>query len=266
MSIGTLLAHLWRRHRSALLLLALGNALFHWAITRVVPAAAQTGFVRELLDMAPAPVRVLIGEDLLANLSARGFLGFGWVHPFPLLLLGVWAVRVSAGALAGEIGRGTMDLVASRPVARSAQVAAAALGLAGGLAVIALAGWAGSAAGLQVRPLEGMAASDLLPVAAMALLLFASAGGVTLFVSATRREGGAAVSWCAGLLAGSYVLDYLARVWSAIAFLRPLSLFRYYEPQRILREGVAVQDVAVLAAVGAAGLILALAVFARRDL
>ena len=173
--------------------------------------------------------------------------------------------RVSAGALAGEIGRGTMDLIASRPGARSAQVAAAALGMVGGLAVIALAGWAGTAVGLQTRQLEGVAAPDLLPVAGMALLLFASAGCVALFVSATRREGGAAVSWCAGLLAGSYVLDYLARVWSAIAFLRPLSLFRYYEPQRILREGVAVQDIAVLAAVGAAGLVLAFAVFARRD-
>ena len=118
MSVGTLLGHLWRRHWGTLVMLAAGNALFQWAITRVVPAAAQTGFVRELLDMAPAPVRVLIGEDLVANLSARGFLGFGWVHPFPLLLLGVWAVRVSAGALAGEIGRGTMDLIASRPVAR----------------------------------------------------------------------------------------------------------------------------------------------------
>jgi ABC-2 type transport system permease protein len=265
-SVGTLLGHLWRRHWGTLVMLAAGNALFQWAITRVVPAAAQTGFVRELLDMAPAPVRVLIGEDLVANLSARGFLGFGWVHPFPLLLLGVWAVRVSAGALAGEIGRGTMDLIASRPVARSAQVAAAALALAGGLAAIAFAGWAGTAAGLQMRPLEGVTAGDLLPVAAMALLLFASAGCVALFVSATRREGGAAVSWCAGLLAGSYVLDYLARVWSAIAFLRPLSLFRYYEPQRILREGVAVQDIAVLAAVGAAGLVLAFAAFARRDL
>ena len=266
MRVVALLAHLWRKHRGALLLLAVGNALFQWAITRVVPAAAQTGFVRELLDMAPAPVRVLIGEDLVANLSARGFLGFGWVHPFPLLLLGVWVVRVSAGALAGEIGSGTMDLIASRPVARSAQVAAAAVAVAAGLVVIAGAGWAGTALGLQMRPLEGVAAPDLLPVAGMAFLLFASAGWVALFVSATRREGGAAVSWCAGLLAGSYVLDYLGRVWSAIAFLRPLSVFRYYEPQRILREGVVVQDVAVLAAVGAAGLVLAFAAFARRDL
>jgi ABC-2 type transport system permease protein len=261
-----LLAHLWRRHRGALLLLAAGNAVFHWAITRVVPAASETGLVRELLGMLPAPVRVLLGEEFVANLSARGFLAFGWVHPFPLLLLGVWAVRVSAGSLAGEVGRGTMDLIASRPVARSAQVAAAALAVVAGLAVIASAGWAGAALGIETRVLEGVRSRDFLPVAGMALLLFTSAGSVTLFVSAVCREGGTAISWSAGLLAGSYVLDYLARVWSAIAFLRPLSLFRYYEPQRILREGIAAQDVAVLACVGAVGLILAFGAFSRRDL
>ncbi len=266
MSIGTLIAHLWRRHRGALLLLVAGNAVFHWAITRVVPAASESGLVHDLLAMLPAPVRVLIGEDLVANLSARGFLAFGWVHPFPLLLLGVWAVRVSAGSLAAEVGRGTMDLIASRPVARSAQVAAAALAVVAGLTLIASAGWGGTALGLQTRVLEGVRARDLLPVAGMALLLFTSAGSVALFVSAVCREGGTAVSWGAGLLAGSYVLDYLARVWSAIAFLRPLSLFRYYEPQRILREGIASQDVAVLACVGAMGLVLAFAAFARRDL
>ena len=266
MSVGTLLRHLWRRHRAALLLLAAGNGFFAWAITRVVPDASRTGLIRELVDMAPAPVRIFLGEELVANLSARGFLGFGYVHPFPLILLSVWVVRVAAGALAGEAGQGTMDLIGSRPVGRGAHVAAAALAILAGVAAIAAAGWAGTAVGLHLRPLAGVSASELLPVAAMSALLFAGAGGVALLVSATRRDGGAAVSWCAGLLAGSYVLDYLARVWAAIAFLRPLSLFRYYEPQRILGEGVAGGDAAVLAAVGAAGLALAFAVFARRDL
>ena len=82
MSAVTLLRHLWRRHGATLLLLAAGAAFFQWAITRVVPAASQTGFMRQLFDMAPAPVRVLLGEELVANLSARGFLGFGYVHPF----------------------------------------------------------------------------------------------------------------------------------------------------------------------------------------
>ena len=266
MSALALLGHLWRRHRLALVWLAAASGFFQWAITRVVPVAAQSGFVRQLFDMAPAPVRVMFGEELIANLSARGFLGFGYVHPFPLLILAVWAVRVSVGALAGEVGRGTMDLVASRPVSRTAQVAAAAWAVSAGLALIAAAGWAGTAVGLGNRPLEGVAASDLLPVAAMSLLLFASWGAVALFVSATRRDAGAAISWCAGLLAGSYVLDYLARVWTAIAFLRPLSLFRYYEPQRVLREGIGAGDVVVLSAVGLAALAGAFAVFARRDL
>jgi len=266
MSAVALLRHLWRRHGVALLLLAAGGAFFQWAITRVVPEASQTGFVRQLFDMAPMPVRVLFGEELVANLSARGFLGFGYVHPFPLILLGIWAVRVATGALAGEIGRGTMDLIASRPVTRGAQVAAAAGAVFAGLAIIWAAAWGGTAVGLAQRPLDGVAAADLLPVAGMGLLLFTSAGAVALLISARSREGGPAVSWCAGLLATSYVLDYLARVWSAIAFLRPLSLFRYYEPQRILREGVAGADVAVLGAVGAAALVLAFVVFGRRDL
>ena len=266
MSAMTLLRQLGRRHGAALLLLAAGGAFFQWAITRVVPEASQTGFVRQLFDMAPMPVRVLFGEELIANLSARGFLGFGYVHPFALILLGIWAVRVATGALAGEIGRGTMDLIASRPVTRSAQVAAAAVAVFAGLAIISAAAWGGTALGLARRPLEGVAAADLLPVAAMGLLLFSCAGAVALLISARSRESGPAVSWCAGLLATSYVLDYLARVWSAIAFLRPLSLFRYYEPQRILREGVAGADLAVLGVVGAAALALAFVSFGRRDL
>jgi ABC-2 type transport system permease protein len=266
MNAVALLRHLWRRHGAALLLLVAGGAFFQWAITRVVPDVSQTGIVRQLFDMAPAPVRVLFGEELVANLSARGFLGFGYVHPFPLILLGIWAVRVATGVLAGEIGRGTMDLIASRPVTRGAQVAVAAVAVFAGLAVITVAAWGGTALGLAQRPLEGVRAADLLPVAGMGLLLFSGVGAVALLISARSREGGPAVSWCAGLLAASYVLDYLARVWSAIAFLRPLSLFRYYEPQRILREGVAGADVAVLSAVCAAALVLAFVSFGRRDL
>jgi ABC-2 type transport system permease protein len=265
-STALLLRHLWRRHGATLLLLAAGGAFFQWAITRIVPAATETGFVRQLFEMAPVPVRVLLGEELVGNLSARGILGFGYVHPFPLILLGIWAVRVATGALAGEIGRGTMDLIASRPVTRGAQVGATAIALFAGLATISATAWGGTALGLARRPLEGVTAAALLPVAGMGLLLFSAAGSVALLISARSRDGGPAVSWCAGLLVSSYVLDYLARVWSTIAFLRPLSLFRYYEPQRILREGVAGADLTVLGAVGAVALALAFASFRRRDL
>jgi len=266
-SVLALLAHHWRRHRLALLLLTAASALFQWAVTRVVPDASQTAFVRELFTMVPAPVRVLFGEELMANLTAGGFLAFSYVHPFPLLIFSAWAVRVATGALAGEVGRGTMDLLAARPVARSAQVTAAAIAIGVGLVLLASAEWGGTAAGLQARVLEEVAAARYVPLAAMSLLLFAAFGAIALLVSALRSDGGSAISWCAGILAGSYVTEYLSRVWPAIGFLRPFTLFRYFEPQRILREGGATPlDVTVLACAGGVALLLAYAAFGRRDL
>ena len=147
-----------------------------------------------------------------------------------------------------------------------AQVAAALLALLAGLTVLALAAWLGTFAGLVGRPLEGVTAWRYLPVAAGMWLLFASAGSVAILASALAREAGTAIAWSSGLLAGSYVLDYAARVWPRIASLRPLSLFRYYEPQQAMIAGLASNDVEILAAVAAAALLLAFAVFSRRDL
>jgi ABC-type transport system involved in multi-copper enzyme maturation permease subunit len=235
-------------------------------ITRVAPTGSQTGFVQQILQFLPPPARRMLGEELLANVSAAGVLSFGFVHPFLLLLLSLWAVRVGSAALAGEIGLGTMDLIASRPVARAAQVGAAAIGVLGGLGVLVLAAWAGMAIGVLVRSLEGIEVSAYLPIAASCWLLFAAFGAVGLAISAAGRDAGSAIAWTSALIALSFVFDYLARAWDTLAPFRFLSLFRYYEPSRILREGIVVTDTLVLASVAVAGLLVAFAVFQRRDL
>ena len=117
-----------------------------------------------------------------------------------------------------------------------------------------------------MRPREGGSATRYLPVAVALWRIFACFGAAGILVSALAREAGVAIAWLSGLLAGSYVLDYAARVWPRIAALRPVSLFRYYEPQQVLSAGLALHDVVVPAAVGAAALIVAFGVFARRDL
>ena len=266
MTVPVLLRHHVRLHRVPLLPLAAGLALFEWMMTFVAGEPTVSRFLTSALRAAPPELVALLNQDLLAGVSAQGIVGVGYAHPFALLMMAAWAVRVPSGALAGEIGRGTMDLVASRPVARWSQVAAALLALLGGLAVLAAAAWFGTLVGLTVRPLEGVRALHYLPVAAALWLTFACFGTVGILVSAVAREAGVAIAWLSGLLAGSYVLDYAARVWPRIAVLRPLSLFRYYEPQQVVSAGLAWHDVWVPAAVAAAALLLAFAVFARRDL
>lgn len=264
--IGVLFRHHVRLHRVPLLPLALGLALFEWIMTFVAREPAVSSFLTGALRAAPPQFLALLNQELVETVSPQGIIGVGYTHPFTLIMMAVWAVRVPCAALAGEIGRGTMDLVASRPVSRSAQVAAALLALLAGLTALAAAAWLGTLVGLAGGGLEGVTAWHYLPVAATMWMLFISCGAVAILVSALAREAGTAIAWISGLLAGSYVLDYAARVWPKLAPLRPLSLFRYYEPQRLLAAGLAREDVIVFAAVAAVALLLAFAVFSRRDL
>lgn len=265
MSVTTLLGHHWRRHRLTLMVLAVAMALFEWVITRVAVTGEQADRLRGFLELVPSQILSIVGE-VTANLSPQGFVGFGFAHPFAVLMMSLWTVRVSAGALAGEIGVGTMDLVAARPVARASQVAAALVAAAGGLAIVIGAGWSGTAIGLMARPDLGLAAAALLPVVAQGWLLFLAFGAVGLAVSAGARSAGTAIGVTSGMIAASFALDYLARAWAPIRPLRAVALFRYYEPQAILRDGLAGADALVLAGVAVIGAIAAFVVFRRRDL
>ncbi len=263
---GALLELQGRRHRGALLALGAGLFAFQWVLTRLAPGPEQAELMRQMFEFLPRGVTAMLGEEVLETLTPRGMLGFGYQHPFALLMVATWAVRASAGALAGEIGQGTMDLLAARPVPRGAFVAAGALAVAVGLAVLALAAWAGTATGLMSRPEPTAPAADLLPVALGLGLLFAAFGGVGLAISAAQRSGGAAIAWTSALVAGSFALDYLAKAWAPIRWMRPLSLFSHFRPPQILAGGPDATAILVLAGTGLAGVVVAYLIFARRDL
>ena len=47
-----------------------------------------------------------------------------WSHPLIMLLLSIWTIGRGSAAVAAEIERGTMDLILSRPLARSTEIKA----------------------------------------------------------------------------------------------------------------------------------------------
>ena len=259
-----LVGHVWRQHRVMLLIMMTGVMLFEMVITRLAPAPDQVSWLGGLAALVPSQLLALAGGEL-AFASPSGVIALGYTHPFFLLLLAVWVVRVPSSALAGEIGRGTMDLLAARPVGRIEIVIAAYAVVAVGLALLVSAAWAGTAIGLSLRPL-GLTGSRFIGVAAQAWLFFLSWGAVSLLIAATKREAGPAIAWISGLMATSFVLDYLGRVWKPMAGIRPLSLFAYYRPQQIVTTGPDVSDVTRLAGVMGVAIIATLVVFRRRDL
>ena len=261
---AALLKRQWRQHRIALIIVTVGIAAFEFIITRVAPMPGETGFFSGIVALLPSGLSSFI-NDQIPLASPRGVISLGYLHPFFLALCSAWTIRVGVGALGGEIGRGTMDVLASRPIPRWALVVSAWLALGAGLAVIAGAAWSSSAIGLKLRAL-GVSGAEIWQLPLMAWLEFMAWGGIALAISATRREAGPAIAWISGLLAASFVLEFLTGIWQPIAWMRPLSLFVYDRPQDIVRMGVDWGDAAVLLVVCVAGLTAAVSIFQRRDL
>lgn len=261
---GVLFARLWRQHLVTLAVMCVGLALFTFILTRVAPAPGDSGFAKALIVMIPKPVLAMMGGEIAIS-SARGVIAFGYLHPFFLATLAAWVLRTTAGSLAGEIGRGTMDLLASRPVSRASQVMSVwALAILG-LAMLATAAWTGTAVGLQLRALD-VTARELAIVPAMGALMFAGWTGIGLLISATKRDAGPVIAWTGGLIVVSFVLVFIAQIWAPAQPIRPFSLFTYFQPLEIVTRGVDATDVLVLGIVTVVGLAAAVGAFQRRDL
>ncbi|HEX4608330.1 MAG TPA: ABC transporter permease subunit [Urbifossiella sp.] len=249
---------------------------------------------------------VLGGGDLRFE-RPTDFLAVGLLHPVVMILCSAWAIGRAAGAVAGELDRGTMELLLSQPVPRNRLILAHALVDLIALPLLCLSFYAGTRTGLwAVGPFEidyapvraAFAKADMpaLPAALrvptepevmtvsadgqgaalvnLAGLMFALSG-LTMALSAAGRNRWKVVGL--GVLMGvlMFAANVLGQLWDGVAWVRPFTAFYYYQPQKIMLRGEwgaspfdlgPVPVVAVLFGAGAAGYLLALRTFTRRDL
>src|SRR5579871_3297349 len=69
-------------------------------------------------------VQTLMGGEMIDATRAMHMLSISYVHPLTQTILCVWAIGRASGAIAGEIDRGTMELLLAQPIARHSVVLA----------------------------------------------------------------------------------------------------------------------------------------------
>jgi ABC-2 type transport system permease protein len=100
--------------------------------------------VEQVIFEGPGQViRTLIGGENIVLDNAMDMLSIGLVHPLMQVIFCIWAVGRAAGAIAGEIDRGTMELLLAQPVARSRLIAANFLVDLLTIPILCLSLWAG---------------------------------------------------------------------------------------------------------------------------
>lgn len=261
----------------------------------ILPAVTRHLPLDRLLDIVfsgPGQlIQTLMGGESINLMHARDVLSIGYVHPLTQTILCVWAVGRAAAAVAGEIDRGTMELLLAQPVGRPRLIAAHFLVDLVTIPLLCASLWAGNWLGAAVfGHIDFHADADagelrvdprmFLPALANVAALLFAVSGYTMCMSAAGRFRWRVLGLAVLVTLGQFLINVIGQLWGAVEPLRPLSVFYYYQPQQIiLRDAwsvglgrawhlvapLPINVVAALVAVGLAGYGLALWTFQRRD-
>ena len=255
-----------RDQRRSLAWWGLGLALLAVMMLAFFPSIEGNEELLKLAEVYPEELMALFGfSDIGQMTTAVGFLNaelFGFMAP---LLLLIFAILLGSGAIAGEEGRGTLEILLSEPIRRGrlvfekfAGMVAATVTLSLALLVVLLVG--APVAGMDIGLMR------LVEATASMTLLGLTFGGLAFALGCIIGSRGVA----AGIAGGVAVITYLANNLRAIVdFIDPakwLSPFFYYidaDPLanglNLAHAGVLVLAIAALAAAAYIGL-------ERRDL
>lgn len=218
------------------------------------------------MGLLPAVFRGMLGEPIAID-RLGGFLSWRVVNFMPVML-GIWSLVALSGTLAGELAKGSLELIAAGPTSRlrlAAQKAVAhlaALGVA--VLLLSLLVWV---AGQLFAVLPGDEIDVGVAIAHGAWIYVATlcAGAVAFAVGPFVGRGGA-LGVGGAVLLGSFVVNGYADVVPAFESVRGLSFFDLTSGHRPLAGAWDWASVSLLATIDAGLIAFGVVAFSRRDL
>jgi ABC-2 type transport system permease protein len=210
----------------------------------------------------PPALQAFLGTDLAFSTGA-GFLSgefFSWI---PILLI-VFAVTQGTGAIAGEEGSGTMDLLLAQPIERRAVIVQKVIAVLVGTVLIIALGWVGFLVSIPFVEIgvsladTAIACANMLPIV---VLFFA----LSLWAGVIAPSRGLASAIAIGVATATYFISTLGNGVAALRDLRYATPFYYYGAGTSLVDGINWWHVGLLLAIAAVFIALAVRSFERRD-
>ena len=240
----------------------------------------QIDFIRNIIFKGSGEIiqSIMGGADIDIS-QAFDLVSIAYVHPLTFIILTIWAVGRSSETIAGEIDRGTMELLLAQPIRRTQVIQASLFVDALTIPILCAAIWGGTFLGtlmmgmqepglpanLRVDPMRFL--PGLLNVAAFVFAV----SGYTLALSAAGRFRSRVMGLAVLVTLVQFLVNVIGQLWPPMDWLREFTVFYHYQPQpMILKSDWYASDawshLAVLMAVGIVGYLLAWWVFCKRDL
>jgi hypothetical protein len=220
------------------------------------------------LEFARGIMQAMLGTEIVDQIGPQMFQSMAWVHPVPLALTWAHALLCCTRVPAGEVDRGTADVLLGLPVSRWEIFCSETFVWLGTGVLILLAALLGNLLGSLGLPLEQRPALARLLIILLNLFCFYGAiGGFAWLVSSLSDRRGKAITILFVILLALFLLNYLAQFWQPLAKLVFLSPLHFHRPIGVLARGTwPARDMTVLLTAGTVLWIAGGMVFARRDL
>lgn len=229
---------------------------------------AQTGMALLRLPVVQRFVKMVAGAEMLDNVTATSLMTLGLGHPFLLVVHWATVLTIGSRVLAGEVERGTADLLLTLPVSRTAVYNSVTLvWLLAGIP-LSLAPWLGVCLGQQWFPLwEPVDLSRIAILCVNLFFMYLAVGGMTMVFSALIPHRGLAIAFVLAVLLLSVVLNFLQTFWQALEAISAIGVLHYYRPLPIVRSGAwPLQNLVALGTLALVTWLLGLVRFVRRDI
>jgi ABC-2 type transport system permease protein len=263
-----LLLRFWTlRILPAWFLIALMIFLVQLAICGIVHDNERVKAMLQYIDMLGPYIKAFIGGDALQYGDIAGLIAVGYQEPLVLLLYMLFAVGVPTALLAGEVQRGTMELILSRQTTKTQVYICAGLITTIGMYALVVVMFLGTVVSTNLYDFEQQVPLyNFFKLAINGGILASAVGGIALLSAACFRRG-MAVSLTVAFLVVNYFIMIITQWWPRMKWLDPVTIFNYVDGAKIFSEPKwPMGDMFVLISLLVVSTVLGGLVWWRRDL
>ncbi len=215
-------------------MMALMIFLVQLAISGIIHDNTQVKTMLQFLDMMPSIVKSALGGEALQVGNLPALIAIGYQHPLVLLLYMLFAVGIPTGLLAGEVQRGTMELILSRPVTKLQVYLCAAMLTVVGMVGLVLVMFSGTFVSTRIYDFgEPIPLHDFFRLAVNGGLMAGAVGAVSLLSAASFSRRGTAVGVAVAYLVVNYFVSIIADWWPRMKALKSLTIFNYVNHHKV---------------------------------
>jgi ABC-2 type transport system permease protein len=217
-------------------LIALVIFLFQIAICGIVHDNERVKALIQYIDLLPSFIKTFIGGEAVQVGNIAGLIAIGYQDPLILLLYMLFAVGVPTALLAGEVQRGTMELILSRQTTKTHVYICAGLITIIGMYALVIVMFLGTVAATNLYKFDQpVPLYNFFKLAINGGILASAVGGIALLAAACFRRG-MAVSLTVAYLVVNYFIMIITKWWPRMKWLDPVTIFNYVDGGKIFVE------------------------------